>query len=74
MRRIVLLENDEVQIYNTKSELDGVTGIITGKVNEYPGGAIYIVRVANEARTILKKLGYPYSCIGIPDACLERVP
>jgi hypothetical protein len=70
---MILLENDEVKIFNTKSELDGISGIICGKTSEYPGGAIYVVRIQNEARPLLRKLGYAYSCIGMPLACLERI-
>lgn len=70
---MTLLENDEVKVFNTNSELDGAHGIICGKVNEYPGGSIYIVRLANEMRTKLRKMGYNYSCVGIPNVCLERV-
>ena len=54
---MILFENDEVKIFNTESKLDGAHGIICGKVNEYPGGAIYIVRLANEMRSTLKGMG-----------------
>lgn len=70
---MTLLEGDEIRITKTNGELDGSHGTVCGKVNEYPGGATYIVRLPEDVQRKMRKFGYRFSCVSIPAACLERV-